>query len=170
MKKKWIIVLALVFLATAIGCFFVFKDNEEDIPKGERIYSVFVGGTWSNTLYLEFYDSGYLEVHDPENVSPWGPVNMETFLKDYGNNVVYSGYIQEDLFRETLQMLEQLPLEYDESLNILDATQATILYQGEQHHIILMLEDNKPHEDFIHHLFTIADYRYWLPLNGWTTD
>lgn len=165
MKRNWIIVLVFVFLIASFGCYFILRDREEEIPKGERIYSVFVGGTWSNTLYLELYDSGYLAVHDPDNVSPWGPVNLETFLQDYGENLVYSGYLQEDAFQETLQMLEQLPDEYDEELSILDATMATILCKGEQHYIILMLDKNKPHEEFIHHLFTLADYRYWLPID-----
>ena len=170
MKRVWIIIVIFAILLAALGCYFIFRDREEEIPKGERIYSVHVGGTWSNTVYLALYDSGYLEVHDPDNSSPWGIENMDTFIEDHGENLVYSGYLQEDVFRKTLQMMEQLPDEYDWSLDILDATTATILYKGQQHNIILMLEGNKPHEDFIHHLFALADYRYWLPLNGRTTD
>ena len=158
--------LSFLYISRAVCCYFIFRDREEVIPKGELIYAVHVGGTWQNTLYLALYDSGYLEVHDPDNSSPFGIENMDTFIEDHGENLVYSGFLAEDVFRETLQIMERLPDEYDHSLNIFDAPIATILYKGEQHHIILMLEDNKPHEDFIHHLFTLADYRYWLPQNG----
>ena len=164
MDKKVSIVLAFVLLVGILVCIFVPVDREEERYKGEIIYSVHVGGTWTNTLYLELYETGFLAVHDP-NSCPWGIVNMGTFIEDHGENLIFSKFLSKKEFQEILAMMAQLPDEYYEECYILDADEATILYKGEQHHIVLFLEENRPHEQFIQRLFTIADQRYWLPMN-----
>ncbi len=164
MKRKWIIAIVCCLMLGVVIFIFASMDAEEPTYKGEIIYRAHVGGTWTNTLYLELYDSGYLAVHDP-NSNPWAYVDLEAFVQDHGEHLVYSEFLSEDTFQEILAMMAQLPEEYNEDGYIFDATEATILYKGQQHRIILHLEGNELHEQFIQHLLTIADQRYWVPVN-----